>query len=632
MNTIKKILKFILVLFIFILFLVLALGASGFFLFHKQYFYLSQAYSNFNQGVSFLRQENFSQAADFFSQSQENFSLAYEDLKRLAFLEKIFFLRNEYQFLNQINVFGSILARTSQNVSQFGQEIQEIFETKAPETNLEDFWNQRRALLLTKVYQSYPMIYGAKREVDLAIHVLDNFPPQSLLYKLSRQQIKVIRENLQNISQIMDDALPLLRIVPYLAGYPKEKKFLLLLQNNTELRPSGGFIGVYGILEIKAGKIVKLYTDDSYNLDRLVAPEKRPIPPEPLQKFLGVKKWYFRDSNWSPDFQESAKLALKFYEEEGGERGVENVIGFTPDVIVSVLKILGEIEIDSLKFTPENFVDLLEYEVEIGYLEKGVSKIERKEIINRLAYVLIDKIHQLKPDQIFNLLHLLRQELDEKHILIYSRDPNFQELIESFSWAGRIKPASKDYLSVIDANLAALKTDSVMKKKIFYKLQSDGSGLKAQVKILYENQGEFSWKTTRYRTYTRIYVPLGSRLVSVQGAMLKDKDPTPGPVFTGEELDKTVFGAFLSVEPKEKKWLEFTYYLPQNIVQEIFDSGYELLIQKQAGVEDQDLTIEINLDKKIREWFPTGLSSKFEDKSLVWETLLRKDQIFKVQF
>ena len=41
-------------------------------------------------------------------------------------------------------------------------------------------------------------------------------------------------------------------------------------------------------------------------------------PPAPMRDLLGQEHWYLRDSNWDPDFKESAARAAWFYEKEGG--------------------------------------------------------------------------------------------------------------------------------------------------------------------------------------------------------------------------------------------------------------------------------------------------------------------------
>ncbi|MDD1463708.1 hypothetical protein MEO39_27425, partial [Dolichospermum sp. ST_sed2] len=86
-------------------------------------------------------------------------------------------------------------------------------------------------------------------------------------------------------------------------------------------------------------------------------------------------------------------------------------------------------------------------------------------------------------------------------------------------------------------------------------------------------------------TYTRVYVPQGSGLISSVGIMENDKlkGGRPGEVEITEELEKTVFGGFISIEPQEQGELIYTYKLPDSISKQIENDEYKLLVQKQGG-------------------------------------------------
>ena len=150
---------------------------------------------------------------------------------------------------------------------------------------------------------------------------------------------------------------------------------------------------------------------------------------------------------------------------------------------------------------------------------------------------------------------------------------------------------------MIDANLASLKSDPVVKRTIEYQVRRDGSNFIADVRLTYKNEGSITWKTTRYRTYTRIYVPQGAVLLTSSGSMVDCKLTEEGSVETTEENNKTVFGTFICIEPDDEKTLTFKYKLP-DFINEVFEADtYQLLVQKQAGAEAHNLKINIDLGK-----------------------------------
>ena len=145
----------------------------------------------------------------------------------------------------------------------------------------------------------------------------------------------------------------------------------------------------------------------------------------------------------------------------------------------------------------------------------------------------------------------------------------------------------------------------------------------------HDHQGEFDWKTSRYRTYTRIYVPLGSELISSEGSLANDKlknpDLNPGTVDVTEELDLTVFGTFTSIEPGETRTLSFEYQLPDSVTEAIDQDLYQLEVIKQIGAADHNLNLEFDFDKTIKAAYPGEEPDQFGDDLYRLSTKLDQD-------
>src|SRR3972149_2583662 len=111
---------------------------------------------------------------------------------------------------------------------------------------------------------------------------------------------------------LLDDIIDLKTVIYELSGVEGEKTFLLVMQNKTELRPSGGIWGFYGIMKVKDGKKTAMKTDDTFNLDR--ANTGRLEPPLEM-KDVFRDQWRFWNANWSPDFGKSVEQGLYFYKQ-----------------------------------------------------------------------------------------------------------------------------------------------------------------------------------------------------------------------------------------------------------------------------------------------------------------------------
>ena len=183
--------------------------------------------------------------------------------------------------------------------------------------------------------------------------------------------------------------------------------------------------------------------------------------------------------------------------------------------------------------------------------------------------------------------------------MVWSKDASLEQDIIANGWGAETKNPSGDYLMVVDANLSSLKTDPAVDRTIRWKMIPNGNGYRATVTVHYNHRGTFDWKTTRYRSYTRIYVPRGATLVSSRGALDHDRPKTSGAFAVGEELGKTVFGAFISVEPGELYDLEVTYDLPANLVDQIRQKRYTAMIQKQSGTVGHAYEVDFNFGSRV---------------------------------
>lgn len=453
-----------------------------------------------------------------------------------------------------------------------------------------------RQAILSIIYQSAPELNGLKANLQLSLDNLDKINHIGILLPLNKQ-ISGFKDQLQTAKVAMDKLVPLVQLLPALTGYPQESNFLVILQNNDELRPTGGFIGTYGLMTVKNAKPNNITTEDVYHLDMPCIDKLKVTPPAPISKYMGVTYWWLRDANWSPDFPTSAKQIEDMFLAESACAGRENakptaIIAINPDLISDLLKLVGPITVEGETYDSSNFQPLLQYNVEVAYQEKDITSWNRKNIINSVVSELEKRLIDLPSNKWPDVLSVLQNNITKRNLQLYFDNESYQKVATELGIAGEIKQTDKDYLMVIDANLAAFKSDSVMNKKIAYNISSGSNGLISQLNLNYQHNGGFDWRTTRYRSYTRIYAPLGSRLIS------SDK-LTDFAMTDDQTLNKTVFGFFWSIEPGQSSSINISYRLPKNITED----NYELYFQKQSGSRLAEFSYTKNLDQqKIYKW------------------------------
>lgn len=434
---------------------------------------------------------------------------------------------------------------------------------------------------------------------------------------------------------VPEESKDVLTHIPILLGYKEPKTYLLLFQNNTELRPSGGFIGVYAVIRMDQGNQTMVVLEGTELLDRRTPATWKPVPPKPLTDYLKVDRWYFRDSNWSPDFSESARKALELYHAEGGvvAADIDAVVSITPTVLEELMKITGSFTIQGIEFTAENVTEKLEYEVEYGYDDRGIARQDRKQIIVPFTEALISHLKETALQHAGDYLALAMRMVDEKHIMAYSPQTDLSSLIEKESAGGRVKESAGDYLWWVDANMSALKTDHAITRQLRYSIEPAASGTyQATAVMTYKHAGSFDWRTTRYRTYTRVFVPRGARLIRVEGGMKTDRSEEAGIIDQGETLGKQWFGTFISIEPGKEKTLTFVYELPRQIAEQAANGVYTLVVQKQLGSIAHGLTLDLDFGTTITAAEPAEAKEKWGDRVYEAVSDLRIDRDFKIKF
>jgi len=383
----------------------------------------------------------------------------------------------------------------------------------------------------------------------------------------------------------------------------EEKVFLILLQNNLELRPGGGFIGSFGILKIKDRRIISFDIHDTGNFDARIPEGIK--PPYPIEQALRIKSWKLRDSNYSPDFPTNASQAVNFYYQGGGEEKFDGVIAITTNILESVLATTGPVSLEGYPgvYDKDNAIISLEHQVEQGFLGQGIAAKDRKAIMNELFRAIIRKISALDVSEKIRLVEIFLDDLDRKNIQLYFTEEELQNLANQVGWSGEMeKEWKQDYLAMVDANLGAWKSDYYVKRSAEYTVDLSQEKPRAVLKITYNHTAkQKDWMTNNYFTYLRVYVPENSWLLE-----WKNVD---GPIQYSNEFGKKYFGAIVKTPIGKSKTVELVYDLPASVV-----NDYRLLIHKQAGIKELPVKIKIKFSDSIEKQ---------------WEEVLDRDKIFQ---
>ncbi|MDP3973643.1 MAG: DUF4012 domain-containing protein [Candidatus Daviesbacteria bacterium] len=429
----------------------------------------------------------------------------------------------------------------------------------------------------------------------------NKYPQHFGSFKL-RQMMSTAKNFILGASLAVSENRDALSVAPLALGEPTARNYLLLFQNDKEIRPTGGFITAFATLKIDRGQVQTTTSDDIYRLDeRLLATCESKIcpltPPDPIVKYLpevsGVARsaWSMRDSNISPDVPTSAKEFRRMYELLGAGFAFDGIIYIDTQVVEEIIEVTGPIDVFGTKYSAEvdercncpNVIYELESYAEIA--AKGEQ--DRKAILGVLMQQILAKVLGADIASLPQFIETVARLANHKHIMFYMHDDTTQKSLSRLNWTGEIKNYDGDYLHINDANFAGGKSNLYVTQEVTQEIKIKDSKVMKKITVEYKNDQPFNtWLNGINRDYVRFYVPKGSKLISSKGSEVS--------VTTIEDdLEKTVFEAFIQVRPQNSRKLEIEYEVAYNPKDE-----YKMLVQKQPGAKDFEYKIKINGSQK----------------------------------
>ena len=420
--------------------------------------------------------------------------------------------------------------------------------------------------------------------------------PKSLFGKPVRENLVNLRDSLNSSEEVLKNIKPLLALLPKLLGQQGTQTYLLVFQNDAEMRGSGGFLTAYAILETFRGKVTPVLSQDIYELDNKFG--NRLPAPEPIKKYLPlVYNFHLRDMNLSPDFTVAMDTFLPNYKDVAQYKDFNGVIAMDTQIVVDLLKVLGPVgvadwgrydaEIVKECNCPQVVYKMEDYSTRPTYYVKA----NRKGMIGPLMHSILLNVMN-SPKKLWpQFMEIGLKNINGKHLMFYfPDDPAMQQAADAFNASGRVKEFEGDYFYINDTNFAGAKSNLYVQQAVDQVIDVAGDGtITKTVTVTYTNpepaddcnlESGGLCLNGLLRDWVRLYVPEGSQLVEVLGSGIE--------ATVNKELGKTVLEAFIELRPESRTKLIYKYTLPFK------KSGdYRLLIQKQPGAKNHHYLVTL---------------------------------------
>jgi len=436
-------------------------------------------------------------------------------------------------------------------------------------------------------------------ETELS-YIDENRYPEDFRGRPLRSYIAQAKSGSNSAVDALSEYRPVLQQLPAIAGgNGQRKKYLILFQNDNELRPTGGFLTAYSVVYIEDGKVTPDKSDDIYELDKKFS-KRLPIP-EALGRYLTTEKyWNLRDMNISPDFRLSMDQFLENYKTVRGEpQDIDGIIALDTHVLTELLKILGPVEVPGYGvFSAEN-----DPKCDCPQVVYALSEIitrptpylreDRKGILGPMMRAILTKAYSAPRQQWPQLVEVGLKNIDGRHAQLYFFDENAQAAAEQINAGGRMLPPAEgeDFLGIINANLGGAKSNLFVTYDVKQTVSTPSNGrVTKTLEITYKNsrrsdncnlEAGLLCLNSTLRDWTRLYLPAGAKLVEANGFT-----QTPRQY---DEAGFSVIDGFFLLEPNSQSKLRLTYTVPYADAQ-----TYKVKLWKQGGVSAFTTLLDVN--------------------------------------
>lgn len=482
------------------------------------------------------------------------------------------------------------------------------------------------ATMIGLLNQAQPQLTEARVNLDLAIAARDRLDPN----RLSPRVRDLLLDDVDRILALLDDGLMLAVEIPRAAGATSEgpKTYLLLAQNEDELRPTGGFITAAGTLLLQDGHIVSLTFQDSGYLENWNRPY--PVAPWQLQQYMNSPVLIFRDANWFSDYRTTA-LYAEFLYSYSNKHSVDGVIAFDQRLLVEILRVTGPVRLEGEAdpIDADNVITYMRAGKNITTEELASGGSTNKGFINVIAEALVEKMLSGEiPSQ--KLIPLALKVLNEHHLLVQVDNPSLTEFLARRGWDGALRTAQGDFLMVVDSNVGFNKTNVLVQTNLSYDVDlTDVTNPRSQLVVSHQNNSasvvpcdhypyldlralglpefvENNYPINRcYWNYLRVYTLSDAELlgaavqtVPAEWTMLMRTVPPQVDVLDEELEGLRGFGTYMVVPGGQSLASNFRFGLPVSVLESQPAEGqlaYRLKIQKQPGTQAVAITVRVHL-------------------------------------
>ncbi len=523
---------------------------------------ISSAYDKVNQDVSYIQTQ-------YASHSYEGLVIGIQklgpdldnlhtQLHSVSLLNLLPFTSKYYQDAdNMISGFQSI-ATGANNIAQHSAQVANALGFG---DSTDSFLNALPALIPTIDNAMTDFTYAQNSFALVDPHYI---PKETFLGKDLKTSYNSFNDSFQSVIAF----LPKLdSLTPILERSFSNRSYLLLIQDETTLLPTGGKINGYGYLDFVQGKLNPIKINAISGLNQMLL--STTSPSVTLQAYVKTANLGIDRANQSPDFVTSAQQFEKLYYSIPSIEHTSGIVTIDHSFISRVIQTIGPVSLPSSHIQVTD-LNLSQYISNPIFLES-----------------LGNQLFNTQGDSLVSVMKMLQSAFMQKDIILYADDQQTEDTVNQYGLGGAFPlNTGSDFIGLSEENLGGQKDITDISRS----LNSQLNGLEHTLTITYvNNYDKDPAKNGKYEAWVRIYLPSGSRVESILGA--------DGTLRAYREMGYSVADDHISVPSTDsvsstpsQLQLVIKYSLPSNFSTD----GYSMYIYKQPGTSSLGVSVSFN--------------------------------------
>jgi hypothetical protein len=474
-----------------------------------------------------------------------------------------------------------------------------------------------RKLGLELISDSQTKLENAVNDLDYLEAELENSKTMTAVPAIFRVRVEELTKKIVDFKTLSEQNRKLAALLSKTFLTEGPKNYLVLLQDNTVLRPGGGLITAYSVVKTENGRLISVKAGKIKDLDKLLEEKTQPIK---TAQELKINNPTLESSNSEADGQSNFQQISQIYQKASGEN-LDGVVTLDLKTLADLLKVSGELNLTGLETKINS--DTLE--------TKTVLALQKDDLLSGVLNELLPKI-LTEGNKFMAVSRIFQSGLEEKHLLINATDEEAENLLRLQNWTGSLPEPTKEeigerreFFAFSESNLQFAPTNFYVQRSLNFTSKLDNLGiLSHSLEVSYFNQSPSEiWPAGTYQAQTKIYLPLDNKLDKASWGetdLLKTMERSDAYGWLG-------YTTAIELKPKEQKSLKLGLQEIKPV--ELKDNQIKIIYKlfKQPGTNSDKVKIIFNFDPSYKVVTTDG---KADQGSVLIESIINKDKTFNI--